>query len=86
MSSAKIRLVEKILHWSLLVLVILYIFTGFGITQFRIVEQLTMGLLTKNVSFKIHLGLSIPFIILLALHVSFLSLLKLRRKQYNEPQ
>jgi len=80
MSRAKIQLVKKILHWSLLVLAIFYILTGFGITQYRIVEQLTMGLLTKSVSFKIHLDLIIPFIILLALHVSLSSLLKFRRK------
>ena len=80
MSNDRIRLVRKILNWSLLVLVILYIVTGFGISQFRIVEQLTMGLLTKSLSFKIHFNLIIPFIILLALHVSFSSLLKLRRK------
>ena len=80
MSRAKIQLVKKILHWSLLVLAIFYILTGFGITQYRIVEQLTMGLLTKSVAFKIHLDLIIPFIILLALHVSLSSLLKFRRK------
>lgn len=80
MNNDRIRLVRKILNWSLLVLVIVYIVTGFGITQFRIVEQLTMGLLTKSLSFKIHFDLIIPLIILLALHVSFSSLLKLRRK------
>ncbi len=80
MNNDRIQLVRNILHWSLLVLVILYIVTGFGITQFRIVEQLTMGLLTKSLSFKIHFDLIIPFIILLALHVSFSSLLKLRGK------
>lgn len=80
MNRAKIQLVKKILHWSLFALVILYILTGFGITQFRIVEQLTMGLLTKSVAFKIHLDLIIPFIILLVLHISSSSLLKLHRK------
>ncbi len=80
MNNDRIQLVRNILHWSLLVLVILYIVTGFGITQFRIVEQLTMGLLTKSLSFKIHFDLIIPFIILLALHVSFSLLLKLRGK------
>jgi thiosulfate reductase cytochrome b subunit len=80
MNRAKILLLNKLLHWSLLVLIILYILTGFGITQFRIVEQLTMGLLTKNLSFKIHLDLIIPFIVLLVLHVYFSSLLKLRTK------
>ena len=80
MNDDRIRLLRKILNRSLLVLVILYIVTGFGVSQFRIVEQLTMGLLTKSLSFKIHFSLIIPFIIFLVLHVSFSSLLKLRSK------
>ena len=64
---------KKIIHLLLLVLVIVYIVTGFGITEFRTVETLTFGLLTKPLSFKIHNNLWIPFIILLCLHV-FLAL------------
>jgi cytochrome b subunit of formate dehydrogenase len=45
---------EKIVHWSLLIVIILYVVTGLGITQFRTVEALTFGLLGKNLSFVIH--------------------------------
>ena len=45
MSEVKIRLLAKILYWSLPVLVILYSMTGFGSTQFRMVEQLTTEIL-----------------------------------------
>jgi hypothetical protein len=64
------------IHWLLTVLVIIYLITGFGITEYRIVEPLTFGLLTKSLAHKIHINLEIPFIILLILHIWFLPLLK----------
>jgi len=73
-------LFRKTIHWLLVVLVVLYLVTGFGITEFRTVETLTFGLLTKNWAFKIHNNLWIPFIILLGLHIC-LSLMKRRRKE-----
>ena len=39
-------LFRKTIHWLLVVLVVLYLVTGFGITEFRTVETLTFGLLT----------------------------------------
>ena len=49
--------------------------SGFGITEFIIVESITFGLLTKKLAFEIHEYLWIPFTVLLALHV-FLPLAK----------
>lgn len=48
---------------------VLYGVSGFGITQFRIVEPATLGLLNKALAFKIHDYLLIPFLLLLALHI-----------------
>ena len=70
------RLMISTIHWLLTVLVIIYLVTGFGITEYRIVEPLTFGLLTKSLSQKIHINLEIPFIILLILHIWLLPLLK----------
>ena len=81
----KWRLIRKILHWSLLVVVILYVISGFGITEFRTVETVTFGLLTKPLAFKIHEVLWIPFIILLVLHV-FLSLVRRRPRWLGFPK
>ena len=72
---AKQDLFKKTVHWLLSVLVILYLVTGFGITKFRTVETVTFGLLPKNLAFKIHNNLWIPFIVLLGLHI-FLSRIK----------
>ena len=67
--------VKKTIHWLLTVLVIVYLLTGFGITEFRIVEPLTFGLLTKSLAQKVHINLEIPFIVLLVLHIWLLPLL-----------
>jgi len=42
------RVVRSTVHWLLTALVIVYLITGFGITEYRIVEPLTFGLLTKS--------------------------------------
>jgi cytochrome b561 len=70
------RVMKGTIHWLLTVLVIIYLITGFGITEYRIVERLTFGLLTKSLAYQIHIGLVIPFIILLILHIWILPLLK----------
>jgi hypothetical protein len=69
MSKRRIKWVKRVIRWSLAVLVVAYIVTGFGITEARTVEHLTFGLLDKYWAFKIHNNLVIPFITLLALHI-----------------
>jgi len=65
----KARLARRIVHWLLLAVVALYFISGLGITQFRAMESVTVGLLTKPLSFQMHNFLWIPFVILLALHI-----------------
>jgi hypothetical protein len=71
-----LRLRKGTIHWLLTAVVIVYLITGFGITEHRIVEPLTFGLLTKGLSHKIHINMEIPFIILLVLHIWLLPLLR----------
>ena len=63
------RLAQRIVHCLLLAVVALYFVIGLGITQFRTIESVTFGLLTKPLSFQMHNFLWIPFVILLALHI-----------------
>ena len=63
------RLIRIITYWLLLVVVIAYMISGFGITEFRIVESITFGLFTKRLAFEIHEYLWIPFVVLLVMHV-----------------
>ena len=69
------RLVKRVIQSLLLIVMLVYIISGFGITEFRVVESITFGLFTKKLAFEIHEYLWIPFIVLLALHI-FLPLAK----------
>lgn len=81
----KQQLTKKIVRWLLLVVATLYLISGFGITEFRVVECLTSGLLTKPLAFKIHDNLWIPFIVLIGLHI-FLSLTRLKAGLWKAPE
>ena len=60
---------KRIVYWLLGIVIISYLIIGFGITEYRIVEFLTFGLLTKPLAFKIHNNFWIPFAVLLILHI-----------------
>ena len=64
------RMSKAAVHGVLLILTGLYLVSGLGITQYRIVEALTLGLLTRSVAFTIHDALLVPFVALLCLHVA----------------
>jgi predicted ferric reductase len=61
--------IKSLIHLLLTVSIALYIITGLGITRSRIIENWTLGLLTKDLSYQIHVNLLIPFILLLLLHI-----------------
>ena len=67
----KRHLVKKVINWSLFALTVVYCLTGLGITQYRIVEALTLGILSKNLSFRLHENLLVPFLVLIGLHIFF---------------
>jgi cytochrome b561 len=75
------RVMQRTIHWLLTALVIFYLITGFGITEYRIVEPLTFGLLTKSLAQRIHISIEIPFIILLVLHIWLMPLLRYFRSR-----
>ncbi len=63
------HLLRKLVHWSLLGLAVVVVVSGLGITESRLVEAATFGLLHKANAFKLHLALWIPFVLLLIVHV-----------------
>lgn len=67
--AAVIGLIKRTIHWLLLVVTVLFLITGFGISEFRVVEAITLGWLTKSWALKLHDNLWIPFVVLLILHV-----------------
>jgi cytochrome b subunit of formate dehydrogenase len=75
-------LIKRVIRWLLVIVMVVFLLTGFGITEFRTVETLTFGLLTKPLAFKIHENLWIPLLVLLVLHIGFSPLSRLyKRKQ-----
>ena len=66
------KTIKRVVHILLGILVILVLITGLGIVYYQIIESLTLGLLTKDVAFKIHTIIFVPFLIVLVLH-SFMS-------------
>jgi hypothetical protein len=61
--------IRKIISWFLLFVVALYIITGYGITQYQLVERITFGVLDKARSFQLHNLLIYPFVPLLIYHI-----------------
>ncbi|BAI62161.1 hypothetical protein MCP_2089 [Methanocella paludicola SANAE] len=82
-----ILLIKRIIAWTLLAVTLFYLLTGFGITNSSTVDSLTLGLLGKAMSFRLHEILWIPFIILLAAHVFLNTLMKIwKRSASNRPR
>ena len=73
-------LIGRIIHWLLAIATIIFLLSGFGITEFRIIESLTFELLTKSLAFKIHLSLWIPFLILLGMHIYLVLIKRVSKK------
>jgi hypothetical protein len=71
-------IIRRAVAWCLLVTILFYMLTGFGITYWNIVSPLTFGLLGKALSFRIHDVLWAPFLLLLVVHVT-LGLTRKRR-------
>lgn len=67
----KRRNLKKWTSWLLLTVVILMLFSGFGITHYMIIETVTLGMIGKTESFRIHTILWGPFLVLLIIHLYF---------------
>lgn len=61
--------IHKGISWLLFLLSILFLLSGFGITEPGLVGPLTLGLLGKSLSFQIHSLLWGPFLFTLLLHI-----------------
>ena len=58
---------KVIVRWTLFALTLVYIITGLGILYYNLVEAMTFGLLSKALSYKVHIYLLGPFLVLLLL-------------------
>jgi hypothetical protein len=65
------RSFRRVIAWVLLACSLLFLLTGFGITEFDLVRVVTLGIFDKANSSYLHALLWGPFLILLILHVAF---------------
>lgn len=72
-------MLRAVVHWSLAVVTVLVVMSGLGITEFRIVEPMTFGLLDRATAFRMHFALWLPFVVLLIAHVVLTAWPKRRR-------
>jgi hypothetical protein len=77
-----LKVIKTLTHALLTVVILIFIITGFGISNYQIIESLTGGMLSKLASFQIHSNLIIPLIILLILHIAFTVGKKLRKEKH----
>ena len=82
MNKKTVRAVGLSIQIVLLLLLITYGLTGYGITEFRTIEKITFGLMTKRLAFQIHNSLVIPFLVVLLLHLFFKPLSRLVIKKH----
>lgn len=64
-----LKTLSALAHALLLIVIILMILTGYGITDYHAVERITLGVLTKPLSYQLHTALILPLIFLLAVHI-----------------
>jgi hypothetical protein len=78
-----LTIIKTITHILLTIVIIIFILSGFGITNYQIIGPATAGLLTKPVSFQLHTNLIIPLLVLLTAHIAFTLEKKLQKKQHT---
>ncbi|MCX6662185.1 MAG: hypothetical protein NTY91_06510 [Euryarchaeota archaeon] len=76
------RTMKTLTHMLLTIVIILFIFTGFGISNYQIIEYLTSGTVSKLTSFQIHSNLIIPFMVLLIAHIGFTIRKKFQKEKH----
>ena len=77
--------IRRLTAYLSLATVLSYIITGYGITNYSIVEKLTFGVLYKSLSFKIHMWLIIPLALCLSVHLYF-SCNLFRKEKKDKPR
>jgi len=60
---------NRVLVWLTLVLFIVFIVSGYGVTNPELIRELTGGVLTRAISLNLHLKLAFPILALLTIHV-----------------
>jgi len=82
MNKQTMKAIGLSIQITLLLLLLAYGLTGYGITEFRTIQTITFGLVTKPLAFEIHNNLIFPFLAVLLLHIFFKPLIRLFFKEH----
>ena len=63
------KAIKAAIQYMLLILIVIYIVSGLGITEHQIIGPLTLGVLTTPLALRIHDFLLAPFVVLLVAHI-----------------
>jgi hypothetical protein len=66
---SRVRRIGRWCGWGALALLLFTVLTGYGITAFRIVTPLTLGLVNKAFALSWHAWIDLPLLAILAAHV-----------------
>jgi len=61
--------IEQVIHKLFTAVTIIFLISGYGVSEYRLMEVITFGLLSKPLAFRIHSSLGLPFIALLLTHI-----------------
>jgi Ni,Fe-hydrogenase I cytochrome b subunit len=80
-SKRNIQRIGRWFGWAALILLAFTLLTGYGISQFRVVTNLTFGLLDKVTSHQWHHYTDIPLLVFTLVHVTIAVWGRLRAKK-----
>jgi cytochrome b subunit of formate dehydrogenase len=60
---------NRVIVWILLVLMVILIISGYGLTKPTLINALTFGLIDHQTAFDLHTWLDLPLFALLVIHV-----------------
>jgi len=64
------KAIKAAIQYVLLIIIVIYLISGLGITQHQIIGPLTLGILTTPLALSIHEFLLVPFVVLLVAHIA----------------
>jgi len=65
----RIRAIGRVCGWVTMALALVTLLTGYGITQYRVVDPLTFGILNKAMAQRWHAYTDVPFLVFMLSHV-----------------
>lgn len=73
---------KRLMHYLLSLVIFLVIITGLGISYYQTMSMLTLGILSKNLAFKLHNLLFPVFLVLLVIHLTLPTIIR-KKKSIN---